>query len=326
MTPAARKQILVTGGAGFIGSYIVEELLARGFRVMVLDHSAPGLFGSDRQIENVTFFHADVRDDVAVTEAAAHCDGVIHLAAVLGTQETIHNPRPAAHTNILGSLNVLEAANQYNLPVVYAGVGNHWMRDHGAGTYTITKTAIEDFVRMYNQFRGGRISVVRPVNAYGPRQSVAAPYGSSKVRKIMPSFVCRALAGDPIEVYGDGTQVSDCIYVTDVADVFVSALEAAMAGNYGTYEVGPTQSITVGEIAELVAEEAERYTGTKVPIVNLPMRPGEVPNSVTSAAYASVVSLGVNPHDYVSLQDGIWATVKWYYAEKFADGANDGAQ
>ena len=312
--PPLRK-VLVTGGGGFIGSYVIEELLAAGIQPMLFDHSLPGVINHSEVRTDVELFQADIRDDVAVTEAAAHVDGIIHLAAVLGTQETIQNPRPSAHTNILGSLNVFEAAVQYDLPVVYAGVGNHWMREHGAGTYTISKTAVEDFVRMYNQFRGAHISVVRPVNAYGPRQSVAAPYGTSKVRKIIPSFVCRALDGQPIEVYGDGTQVSDCVYVGDVAKVFVKTLiDTASAGKgIPTLEVGPTESMTVNEVAQVVASTVSELTGKPpVPITHLPMRPGEVPNSVTKADAYSVVKVGLSPEDYVAIEDGIRDTVRWY--------------
>lgn len=309
------KKILVTGGAGFIGSYMIEELLARGYKVLVFDHSAPGLLPQLPERDGVEFFHGDIMDDVAVTEAAAHVDGIIHLAAVLGTQETIANPRPAARTNILGGLNVLEAANQYKLPMVYAGVGNHWMREEGAGTYTITKTTIEDFVRMFNKFRGGNISVVRPVNAYGPRQSVAAPYGPSKVRKIMPSFICRALTGTDIEVYGDGTQISDCVYVSDVAKVFVSALE--YTADYGAtdtaFEVGPDDSHSVNEVARIVAETVSGKTFSKqVGITHAPMRPGEVPNAVVKADTASLSLLGINSAEFVSLEEGIRRTADWY--------------
>lgn len=309
------RKVLVTGGAGFIGSYVVDRLLAQGTEVLVLDHSTPGTLRTNEAREGVEIFHGDVRDDVAVTEAAAHVDGVIHLAAVLGTQETIKNPRPAAYTNILGSLNVLEAANQYDLPVVYAGVGNYWMREHGAGTYTITKTAIEDFIRMYNHFRDGRISVVRPVNAYGPRQSVAAPFGTSKVRKIMPSFICRALTQTPIEVYGNGLSVSDCVHVADVAEVFVRALNVTEGGQLGNYEVGPEESLTVKEIAELVSVTAALKTGSAtVPIEHLPMRPGEVPNSVTKAKAGSLAPLGLDPSkDFISLQQGVYDTVSWFH-------------
>jgi UDP-glucose 4-epimerase len=299
------KTIGVTGGAGFIGGYVREELRSKGYEVVVFDRSAH----TDDLAENETYFLGDIRSEVDVTEFAAHVDGIVHLAAVLGTQETIQNPRPAAETNILGGLNVLEAANQYGLPVVYAGVGNHWMREHGGGTYTITKTTVEDFAKMYNKNRDGRVSVVRPVNAYGPRQSIASPYGSSKVRKILPSFTCRALLGEDIEVYGDGTQISDCVHVHDVASVFVRALEVTAEGVVHTdIEVGPVASVSVNDIAELVRQAA----GTDSKIVHLPMRPGEVPNAVVSADVSTLKPLGINAENFIPLGTGVQETVDWY--------------
>ena len=309
---------LVTGGSGFIASWIRQELLTRGHQVLVMDHQ-------DRRqtlADGEEFFLGDVRDATAVTEAAAHVDGIIHLAAVLGTQETISNPRPSAETNILGSLNVFEAANQYGLPAVYAGVGNAWMRDHGTGSYTISKTAAEDFVRMFNAYRGGRITIVRPVNAYGPGQSVAAPYGTSKVRKIAPSFICRALTGAPIEVYGDGTQISDCVYVEDVARAFVQALEhtAAHGPAERPVEVGPLESVTVNDIARLVGEYAAKLTDREpAAIKHLPMRPGEVPNAVVSSDTSTLAQIGMTAADFVTLEDGIRRTVD-YYAEHWLPG------
>lgn len=306
---------LVTGGSGFIASWVRRELLARGHSVLVMDHH-------DRRqnlADGEEFFLGDVRDATAVTEAAAHVDGIIHLAAVLGTQETIANPRPSAETNILGSLNVFEGAAQYNLPVVYAGVGNHAFRLIGTGCYTITKSAAEDLARMYNHYRqGGKVAIVRPVNAYGPGQSIAAPYGTSRVRKILPALSCRALTGAPIEVYGDGTQISDCVYVTDVARVFVAALEhtAQHGPPAKPVEVGPDSSRTVLDIARLVAEYAAKLTGREpVEIVHLPMRPGEVPNAVVSADTGTLLQLGpeYDAQTFVPLEDGIRRTVEYFH-------------
>ena len=308
-------KVLVTGGAGFIGTWIRRELLARGHSVLVLDHQdrrqhlAPG----------EEFFLGDVRDATAVTEAAAHVDGIIHLAAVLGTQETISNPRPSAETNILGSLNVFEAGAQYNLPIAYAGVGNHAMRLIGTGCYTITKSAAEDLTRMYNLYRdGGRITTVRPVNAYGPGQSIAAPYGTSRVRKIAPAFICRALTGADIEVYGDGTQISDCVYVADVARTFVTALEhtAEHGPTERPVEVGPLTSVTVNDIARIVAEYAAEITAREpVGIKHLPMRPGEVPNAVVSSDTSTLQQIGMTAADFVTLDEGIRRTVDYYATE-----------
>ena len=164
---------------------------------------------------------------------------------------------------------------------------------------------------MFNKFRGARISVVRPVNAYGPRQSIAAPYGPSKVRKIIPSFVCRALLGEDIEIYGDGTQVSDCVHVWDVAHVFVTAMDALLRGDdpVTDIEVGPTASVTVNEIAELV----KVFADSDSKIVHLPMRPGEVANAVVSADTTSLHrDLSIDPHRFIKLDNGIHETVDWY--------------
>src|SRR5215216_2641609 len=108
------KKIGVTGGAGFIGTYVVEELLARGYTPVIMDRHVK----ADRNAypEGVEIFIGDVREEVHMTEFAAHVDGIIHLAAVLGTQETIKNPVPAAMSNVEGGLNFLEAVTQYDLP------------------------------------------------------------------------------------------------------------------------------------------------------------------------------------------------------------------
>lgn len=300
-------RVAVTGGSGFIGTYVVEELERRGHETLIIDHHKHT--DTEREV-----FLADVRDATAMVEVAAHVDAIIHLAAVLGTQETISNPRPAAETNILGALNIFEAANQYDLPLVYAGVGNAWMRDYGTGAYTISKTAAEDFVRMHTKYRRSRFSVVRPMNAYGPRQSIARPYGTSKVRKIMPAFICRALTGTDIEVYGDGNQRSDCVYVEDVAEVFAQTLEvtATRGPLEKVVEVGPRTGGTVGSIARFVAGDVHRYTGNVVGVTHLPMRPGEVPNALVAADVTTLEQIGMNADYFTPLDVGIERTVDWY--------------
>ena len=293
-------RVLVTGGNGFIGSYVCSALRNADHEPLSFDHHYHPRSGET--------FLGSVTDSTAVTDAAAHVDGIIHLAAVLGTQETISNPRPAAEVNVIGSINVFEAAVQYDLPIVYVGVGNHWMREQGAGSYTISKTCAEDFARMYHQYRGARISVVRPVNAYGPGQSVASPFGSSKVRKITPAFVCRALCGMPIEVYGSGNQVSDMVYVADVARTMVAALGS---GHFGPFGVGPLESHTVNDVAHMIEREVYRGQGAP-PIVNLPMRPGEVAEAKVTADTSELDKIGIDPARFVSLEHGIAETVAWY--------------
>jgi UDP-glucose 4-epimerase len=299
------RHVLVTGGNGFIGRAVCEELLNHGYRPVVLDRNRPA---SNLPYESI---FGDVRDPVHVTEAMSHVDGWMHLAGVLGTQETITNPLPAAETNILGGLNVLEAASQYNLPGVNIAVGNYWMNN----TYSITKSTMERFCAMYRDERGLRVNVVRALNAYGPGQSVAYPYGPSKVRKIMPSFIMRALHGDPIEVYGDGGQVMDMIHVSDVADVLVTAFEAAADGHVSqtVFSAGTGRETSVLDIANEVAQQvASQVTGQSVSINHLPMRPGEPEQSIVLGEPDTLKELGISSDRFIPLEIGVAETVDFY--------------
>lgn len=283
----------VTGGTGFIGSWVVDQLHLSGYEPVILDR---------RGTEGV--FLGDVRDANTVSEFAGHVDGIIHLAAVLGTQETISNPRPAAETNVYGTINVLEACRQHRLPLVNICVGNWWMRN----TYSTTKHCAERLVEQYATELGVCAGNLRVVNAYGPRQVAAAPYGPSKVRKIIPAFVCRALSGVPVEVYGTGEQTSDMVYVADVARTLVQILEACADGaTPGTLELGPTEHSTVLQVAETVIAAA----GTDVPVEHLPMRPGEQAGDVTCDP-ATLARIGIDDPQLTSLADGVECTVAWF--------------
>jgi UDP-glucose 4-epimerase len=295
----------VTGGAGFIGGWVADTLIERGHSVVVFD--TRGRTPRD----DVDIMLGDVRDEVAVTELMAHVDGVIHLAAVLGTQETIKNPRPAFLTNGVGGLNVLEACTQYDTPLVNICVGNWWMNN----SYSITKHTFERLLAMFVKEHGVRAANVRCVNAYGPRQSAAPPFAPGKVRKIMPAFICRALSDMPIEVYGDGEQISDCVFVGDVARTLVTALEYVASGGVveKPVEVGPANSTTVNAIAHKVADTVASLTGEEpVQVVHLPMRPGEQPGAVVAADTTSLRQIGLDPADFVDIDDGILQTVQYF--------------
>lgn len=313
-------KIAVTGGAGFIGGHVVDELLRRGHEPVIFDHrtkrhGVESVPGSGRFDVYIPTMLGDVRDETAVTELAAHVEGIIHLASVLGTQETVTNPRPAVMTNVIAGMNVMEAATQYEIPAVNICVGNSGM----ANPYSASKTCVETLGHMYVRDRGTRLNQVRVVNAYGPRQLMAAPFGAGKVRKIMPAFVGRALTGAPIEIYGDGEQVSDCVFVRDVAATLVSALEYAAKGVVlkDVVEVGPTEHRTVNEVAEMVQDAAWRVLGkmgneVAPELVHLPMRPGETPGARITARNETMHLVGRDPRLLLSLRHGIQSTVEWY--------------
>jgi UDP-glucose 4-epimerase len=301
------RKVGVTGGMGFIGRYVVEELQRKGYEPVIFDHHRRSL---GEYPEGVEIFLGDVRDEVAMTEFAAHVDGIIHLAAVLGTQETIKNPRPAAMSNLTGGLNFLEACAQYQLPGVYIAVGNWWMDN----PYSITKNMIERFTHMFNADRGTRVNIVRAVNAYGPHQLAAAPFAHGKVRKVIPALICRALSGMPMELYGGGTQVSDMVWVGDVAKALVLALESASNDKVIDHaiEVGSVEHTTILQVAEMINELLPESAHDPVDIKSLPMRPGETVGKPVVANAETLREVGFDPEDLVGLAFGLSKTIQYF--------------
>lgn len=276
--------VLVTGGNGFIGSYVVAELYKRDRDPLVFDRRS----GGQRAI------FGDVRDRTAVETAVQQCGGVIHLAGLLGTQETVKQAHAAAETNVMGTLNVLAAAHQYEVPTVVISVGNHWM----INSYSISKNCAERFAQMYRNELDARVCVVRALNAYGPRQK------TEPVRKIIPTFVTACIEDEPIEVYGDGEQIMDMVYVEDVASVLIDALDCQPER---VVEVGTGRRTTVNEIAtaviEIVGQGSVRYS---------PMRPGEEENAVVVADTTTLQQVGWHAHNMVTLEQGLEKTASWY--------------
>jgi UDP-glucose 4-epimerase len=140
-------KIGVTGGAGFIGGHVADELIDRNHKVVIFDRRGRIPAGLDRSVE---VFLGDVTDPVAMSELGKHVDGIIHLAACLGTQETIKNPIPSAMTNTIGGLRFIDACDENDIEGTYIGVGNHWIPN----TYSISKTGTERYIEMANRYRG----------------------------------------------------------------------------------------------------------------------------------------------------------------------------
>lgn len=293
------KHVLVTGGNGFIGGHVVAALAKHGLRPAIFDRKFPVGISSSDQV-----FFGDIKDGVLVDDAISHVDGVIHLAGILGTQETIADPRPAAETNILGGLNVITACAKYDLPLVNITVGNFWMDN----TYSITKNAIDRFVTMKRTYEGKGMTSVRALNAYGPGQAPSIPYGPSRVRKVMPAFICRAIAGEPVEIYGDGEQVMDMIYVTDLAEILVRTLKLLDEDGAPeqTIEAGTGRPTTVNDIAAAVIDAVGQGR-----IEYLPMRPGEPERSVVLGHPETLAPIDMRAEDLVTLEDGTGSTVRY---------------
>lgn len=295
------SKVLVTGGSGFIGMAVVRNLIAKGIQVTVLDRNpkqGTQIYPSENGKVNV--FYGDVRDATSVLEAVQHNDGVIHLAAMLGTQETIDNPGPVAEVNVLGSINVFNAVRQFKRKAVYIAVGNHWMNN----PYSITKTAAERFALMMNKESGAQIAIVRGMNVFGPGQK------NAPVRKMMPNFIINALKGEDIVVYGTGEQIMDWIFVDDIAEILVRALLNEHGVYDRVFEAGLCEDLTVIGVAKKVIE----LTGSKSKIVNKPMRRGEIPGSKvkTDETTWGLEALEWKKSDMVSFEEGLKQTIDYY--------------
>lgn len=286
------RRVLVTGGCGFIGSYVLDRLHSVGIDTVVLDR----MLHPEMRHEGV--FFGDVRDEGAVRQAMYGCDGFIHLAGVLGTQETIVDPRSAAEVNVFGSLNVFMAARDMGVKGVYIAVGNHWMNN----PYSITKTTAERFALMAGKEWDVPIAVVRALNAYGPRQK------SKPVRKLMPNLCISALKGEKFSVYGNGDQIMDMIYVTDVAEVLVQALLQEHP-YLSPIEAGTGRETSVKDIVT----EVYKQCGYDEPLIDWhTMRPGEDANSTVLAHTATLQELNIKPQRFLPLEDGVSRTLEWY--------------
>lgn len=287
-------KILVTGGSGFIGRYVCNNLVKKGHRALVYDTTRP-------EFDGVIHTNGFVEDKVKVTAAIKNSDGVIHLAGLLGTSETIDNPvRPAA-VNITGALYVFEACRKHDKPCCHITVGNHFMLN----TYAITKTASERFALMYNAEHKTRIAVVRGLNAYGPYQKHAP------VRKVIPNFVIPAIKNEPLTVYGSGRQIMDFIYAADLAEILVRAL----VNDHGVYgsviEAGSGHRTSINFIAEMVIRLAE----SKSRINYKPMRAGEIKDSTVVADTSTLEPLGIFSAHMMPLIEGLKKTIEYYRDE-----------
>lgn len=298
------KKILVTGASGFIGRHVVENIIERGMTPVAFDRNHKNTYPEGTEI-----FLGDVRDFVAVNEAIALADGVIHLAGVLGTSETIKEPAPAVETNIIGGLNIFKGCYNYGKRASYISVGNYWMNN----SYSITKDTAERFAWMFNRELKTEISVVRALNAFGPYQK------AQPVRKIIPNFVLPALRDEEITVYGDGSQIMDMIFVEDVADIMVRSLIVehgqythnpvlSSTPNNTKFEAGTGRRTTVQEIAELVI----KMVGSGR-INNVPMRMGEPEKSEVVGNPETLKPLyeGKTP-ELTTLEKGLEKTIEYY--------------
>jgi UDP-glucose 4-epimerase len=274
---------LVTGGAGFIGSHLVDALVARGDAVLVLDDLSTGR--AERVGAGATLVAGDVRDATVVDPAFAELDPEVcfHLAAQADVRRSVADPVADCEVNVIGTIRVLEAALRHGTQVVLASTGGAIYGECDApapetaprlplSPYGTSKLAAEEYLAAYGRLHGTGHVALRYANVYGPRQD---PHGEAGVVAI---FLGLLASGEPPRIFGDGRQTRDYVFAGDVVEATLAA--AGRAG--GVFNVGTGRETSVLELAELCA----RVTGIDAAPTFAPTRLGELGRSVLDPGLA----------------------------------------
>ncbi|MGO9079938.1 MAG: NAD-dependent epimerase/dehydratase family protein [Streptosporangiaceae bacterium] len=309
-------RVLVTGGAGFIGSHLTDALLARGDEVSVVDDLSAG---KRKRLDDRAVLHeASIIDAAGLADIVAweRPELICHLAAQIDVRASVTRPAFDAHVNVVGTLNVLEAARAAGVRVLMCSSGGAlYGRDAPIPSmedvlplpespYGVGKYCAEQYVDLYNRLHGTRHSVLRLANVYGPRQDPAGEAG------VVPIFCSRALAGAPPTVYGDGKQTRDYVYVSDAVAAF---LASADRNRPGTWNIGTGTEVSVLELAALIGTAAGRAVEPEF----ASPRPGELQRSALASERAAR-DLGWRP--VTALAAGVSRVYRW-----IKDGAPDRA-
>jgi len=300
--------VLVTGGAGFIGSHLVDLLVERGYRVVVMDNLTTG------RVENVNdsavFYRRDITEREAVGEVLERerVRAIVHQAAQANVRKSIEEPLFDAGVNIMGSINLLEEGRRRGVEdFIFASSGGAIYGEPESlpveeshpiaplSQYGAAKYSVEKYMDVYRSLYGMRTLALRYSNVFGPRQD---PYGEAGVIAIFASRISR---GESPLIFGDGEQTRDFVYVGDVARANLLALEGGISG---AFNIGTSKKTSVNEVASILLEEM----GSDIEPENVDAIPGEV-RDICLDISRSEGELGWKPR--VGLREGIRRFLEW---------------
>jgi nucleoside-diphosphate-sugar epimerase len=304
-------QYVVTGGAGFIGSMLVRNLVERG-TVAVIDNLLTGHEGNLSEVrDRIEFHRADIRDAAAIAPLIAGADVVFHLAAIPSVPRSIDDPVPSHEVNIDGTFHVLRAAAQGGVRrVVYAASSSAYgdsvvlpkvetMIAQPKSPYAVQKLVGEHYASVFHSCFGLETVSLRFFNVYGPRQDPSSPYSG-----VLSLFMKHLLSRTSPTIFGDGEQSRDFTYVEDVAGLCVKAAHAGAAAG-GMYNAGNGEQYTLNHIWKALQE----VEGVQIPARYAPPRLGDVRHSMADTTAASR-DLGLAPR--FTLEEGLKRTLEWY--------------
>ncbi|MCL2726315.1 MAG: SDR family oxidoreductase [Polyangiaceae bacterium] len=304
-------KVLVTGGAGFIGSHIVHRLVESGDHVRVADNFTTGKRENLRAVErDVEIVAADVRDKDAMRRLASGCDVIFHEAAIVSVPYSVEHPEETNAVNIQGTLHVLSAARHAGVRrVVFASSAAIYgdeptmpkcetMLPDPVSPYGVEKLASEHYLRAYHRLHGVETVALRYFNVFGPRQDPSSPYSG-----VISVFASRVLSNEPITIFGDGTQSRDFVYVANVVDANLAAASAELAGGR-VYNVACGKKTTLLELADNIGRAAH----VTVNKTFAPPRAGDIRDSLADITRART-ELGYTPR--ISVDEGLGLFIRY---------------
>lgn len=308
VTTVGQVKVLITGGAGFIGSNLCRALLAGGHSVRVLDDFSSGL------VDNITGFDVEliegsIEDAGTVFEAAQSVDAIVHLAARGSVPRSVEDPVSTHIVNATGTLNVLEAARKERCYFIFSSSSSVYgvntvlpkreeMWTQPMSPYGASKLAAESYVMAYRAVYGLDVLALRFFNVYGPLQRHDHDYAA-----VIPKFVWAALQGNPVEIHGDGEQTRDFTHVDSVVGILTDALNRRVVSDRPV-NLAFGDRMTVNGIASVL----EQILGESLTKVHKPARLGDVRNSLNDPALLHSLFPSVGP---VPFTDGITSVVEW---------------
>jgi nucleoside-diphosphate-sugar epimerase len=303
---------LVTGGAGFIGSHLVEELLRRNARVRVLDNFLTGRKENLAEFrKDVEVVKGDIRELSACRRALRGVDHVLHQAALPSVPRSVQDPRLTNDINITGTLNMLVAARDAGVrsfvfassSSVYGDDPNLPKREGSEGKplspYAVSKLVGEKYCRVFRDLYGLNAVALRYFNIFGARQDPTSQYAA-----VVPNFITRLLRGERPIIYGDGEQSRDFTYVANVVEANLLAAAASGVGGE-VFNIACADRITINGLACTL----NAILGTGLPSLHEPARPGDILHSFADIAKAAA---GLSYRPSVAFEDGLRRTVDWY--------------
>ena len=306
------KKALVTGGAGFIGSHLVEALVAAGCDVAVLDNLSGGHLSNLESVKSRISFHEyDIRQLDGLEQSAAGCDVIFHLAAVVAVQQTIDDPLYSTMVNDIGTLNVLEAARKTNVQRVVLASScavygddprlpkDESMTPMPGSPYAVHKLSAEHYLRVYGELFGLQNASLRFFNVFGPRQDPSSPYSG-----VISIFMSKAASHQAPVIYGDGNQTRDFVYVKDVVNALLQAAQTDQKTG-GVYNIGSGSRVTVKRLWELIAS----LSGQQAEPIYQAARAGDILHSVGNIDKARSK---LNFTNQFSMEQGLELTLEWY--------------